>query len=152
MQPDRLIFHLQQKLTQLIVKAGFDHHARFALGCSGGVDSTVLAFAAHAWAVETGRHLYALVVDHRIQPDSASRAQASLKRLHAMGLEAYGLCPPERPASSSQRSARMIRFGLLQGWCVEKRITGLVLAHHGDDQIETFALRLEARSRACGLA
>ncbi|MEM7073058.1 MAG: ATP-binding protein, partial [Pseudomonadota bacterium] len=47
---------------------------------------------------------------------------------------------------------RMIRFGLLQGWCVEKRITGLVLAHHGDDQIETFALRLEARSRACGLA
>ena len=56
------------------------------------------------------------------------------------------------PSSNIQRNARNIRYSLLSEYCFKKNIKYLITAHHMDDQIENFFIRLFRGSGLKGLS
>ena len=56
------------------------------------------------------------------------------------------------PKSNIQKQARDIRYSLIFNYCLKKKIHHLVTAHHRDDQIENFFIRLFRGSGLSGLA
>lgn len=127
--------------------------ARLALACSGGADSMALALLARDWCHARGTSLLALVVDHRLRAGSAAEAARSLSRLAALGIEGRMLVRTgPAPRANLQEAAREARYGLLASACHAAGIAHLLLAHHLDDQAETFLLRLARGSGVDGLA
>jgi tRNA(Ile)-lysidine synthase len=58
----------------------------------------------------------------------------------------------EKPKSRLQENARKERYRLLETFCLDQRIPYLLTAHHYDDQIETFFMRLFKGSGIKGLS
>ena len=54
--------------------------------------------------------------------------------------------------SNIQSNAREIRYNLLSSYCKKNKIPYIVTAHHSDDQIETFLIRLSRGSGLQGLS
>ena len=53
----------------------FEKNANFAVGVSGGVDSTTLAFLLSKWAKINRYNIVALIVDHRLRSNSSIEAK-----------------------------------------------------------------------------
>ena len=124
-----------------------------AVACSGGPDSMALAFLLAGWCRANGRPLTALVVDHRLRPDSTDEALMVADRLGQLGIAAEILTwTGEKPSSDIQNKAREARYERLTGWCRAQHGADLFLGHHLDDQAETFMLRLARGSGVDGLA
>ncbi|MCW5751060.1 MAG: tRNA lysidine(34) synthetase TilS [Alphaproteobacteria bacterium] len=127
--------------------------ARLAIACSGGADSLALALLARDWCRGKGISPLALIVDHRLRPESADEARRTEARLVALGIEARTLVRSGPvPRSNLQEAARETRYRLLAAACRAAGIAYLLLAHHRDDQAETFLLRLGRGSGVDGLA
>ena len=56
------------------------------------------------------------------------------------------------PYSNIQKKARDIRYSLISRYCIKKNVRYLLTAHHGDDQIENFLIRLFRGSGITGLS
>ena len=56
------------------------------------------------------------------------------------------------PTSNIQQKARNMRYYLISKYCLKKNIKYLVTAHHMDDQIENFFIRLFRGSGLIGLS
>jgi tRNA(Ile)-lysidine synthase len=133
--------------------APFERAPALALAVSGGADSIALALLASAWAAERGGTVTALIVDHRLRPESTAEAELTRTRLSARGIPAEILTRcGEAPASDLQAFARDARYELLTRWCREHGVLHLITAHHRDDQAETLLLRLARGSGLTGLA
>ncbi len=131
----------------------FEPAPRLALAVSGGADSMALALLASRWATARGGAAVALIVDHRLRPDSSDEARLVAGRCAALGVEAGILVwQGARPVSGIEAAARRARHALLERACVERGILHLLLAHHADDQAETVALRCDMASGPAGLA
>ena len=131
----------------------FEGRPVLAAAVSGGADSMALCLLAHDWARTRDGRVAALVVDHGLRPDSAEEAAEVVRRLSALGIEATPLRweNPRRDADV-QASARRARYRLMSRWCREAGVLHLLLAHHRDDQAETFLIRLGHSSGLDGLA
>ena len=123
------------------------------MAVSGGLDSLALAFLADRWARPNQAQLTAVTVDHRLRPESAAEAAQVGRWLAARGIE-HRILHREGPAPTTglQAAARGARYRLLTEWCRRHRIRDLLLAHHLQDQAETFLLRLARGSANDGLA
>ncbi|WP_188661148.1 tRNA lysidine(34) synthetase TilS [Terasakiella brassicae] len=125
---------------------------RFAVAVSGGADSLALCLLAAIWAKDTGRHLVALSVDHGLRTASRQECNGLHETLTAKGIEHHILTwVGEKPTSGIQAAAREARYQLMSRWCLENQIEDLMVAHHQDDQAETFLLRLARGSGVDGL-
>jgi len=105
------------------------------------------------WARRRGGRAVALTVDHRLRRGSGVEARAVGQLLAPHGIAHHVLTrrgPP--PTSNIQAAARDARYGLLGAWCRREGVLHLALAHHLNDQAETFLLRLGRGSGADGLA
>lgn len=121
-----------------------------AVALSGGSDSMALALLAHKWANQRGGKAIMLHVDHGIRPESSSEADTIVTRCEALGMECHILRWYHHDIDHAlQESARNARYDLMSRWCQHKGVLHLLMAHHADDQIETFFFRL---SRGSGLA
>lgn len=134
---------------------GASPHA-LAVACSGGPDSLALALLARDWARAAGVRLQAFIVDHGLRPESAEEAAAVCARLRDAGVAAEVLCDPDAvdgpPGADIQAAARRLRYRLLLQACAQAGIGTLALAHHQEDQAETFLLRLARGSGVDGLS
>jgi tRNA(Ile)-lysidine synthase len=126
--------------------------ARLAVAVSGGADSLALAQLAAAWAAARSGTLVALTVDHGLRPEAADEAARVAAWMVAAGVEHHVLTWRERPSGNLQAAARRARYALLDGWCADRGIPALLLAHHLEDQAETVLLRLGRGSGVYGLA
>lgn len=124
-----------------------------AIAVSGGADSMALALLASEWASAHGVMLYALTVDHGLRPESRAEAESVGQWMQAAGISHHILNwhPPSGTISNLQAQARQARYQLMARWCQTKNITHLLLAHHLDDQAETFLIRLQRGSGVDGL-
>jgi tRNA(Ile)-lysidine synthase len=131
----------------------FEGRPVLAAAVSGGADSMALCLLAHDWARARDGRVAALVVDHGLRSNSAEEAAEVVRRLSALGVEATPLRweNPRRDADV-QASARRARYRLMSRWCREAGVLHLLLAHHRDDQAETFLIRLGHSSGLDGLA
>lgn len=124
-----------------------------AVACSGGVDSLALTFVAQAWALERGKKFVAIHVDHGLRHESEQDALKLEKMLlkHAMRLVIKKWIPAHKPQAKVQEQARAARYALLEEACIEEEAEILCCAHHLEDQLETFLMRLLKGSHIQGL-
>lgn len=131
----------------------FEPSPSLAVAVSGGGDSMALALLLHDWVAARQGDLVALTVDHGLRPESGDEARAVGESLRAAGIEQRILTwQGPKPTSGLQAAARAARYDLLTGFCRDHAILHLCLAHHRDDQAETFLLRQERGSGESGLA
>jgi len=116
------------------------------IGVSGGVDSVALL---HALAA-TGRRPVVLHFDHGWRAESG--ADAEWVRGLARKLELKFVGGKMRAAAKGRREAeaRAARYAFFGKAARRLGIRDLVLAHHADDQVETFLMQLLRGSGAAG--
>jgi len=126
---------------------------KFALAVSGGADSLCLAYFSKIYSSEFKNKIYILIVDHNLRKEShqeATKVQNILKKrkIKSKILKWKG----KIPKSNMQKNARDFRYLLLSNYCLKEKIKYLVTAHHEDDQIENFLIRLFRGSGLTGLS
>ena len=125
----------------------------FAVAVSGGSDSLCLAYFAKRYSFEFNTKMHVLIVDHKLRKESSKEASKvkkllSKKKILSKILKWKG----EIPSKNIQKNARDMRYALLSKYCIENKVKYLVTAHHGDDQIENFFIRLIRGSGLTGLS
>jgi tRNA(Ile)-lysidine synthase len=132
----------------------FEDEPIFAVAVSGGADSLALTLLCHDYATSLGGKIIALTIDHALRVDSAKEAAEVNKLLLAHNIEHHILNwdHAAKPESNIQSKARQARYDLLTNYCKQQNILHLLVAHHRDDQAETFLMRLERGSGVEGLS
>ena len=125
----------------------------FALAVSGGSDSLCLAYFSKIYSSEFGNKIHALIVDHKLRKESGREALKvkyilKRKRIPSKILSWQG----KIPTRNIQKNARDMRYSLISNYCLKKKIKYLITAHHQDDQIENFFIRLLRGSGLAGLS
>ncbi len=131
---------------------------RILVAVSGGVDSIALLHILHELSRESGWKLTAAHLNHQLR-GSSSLADERLVRRTARDLKlplvvarADVLGFSKRHKLSIEMAARKLRHDFLARAAVRRKIAGVALAHHIDDQIELFFLRLLRGTGSEGLA
>ncbi len=128
-------------------------YTSIAIAVSGGADSMALTLLAAEWAQKNGITFTAYTVDHRMRPESSDEAQMVNAWLKSHGIAHKILTShAEKPEVNRQEWARKLRYRLLLDACHAAGHTDLLLAHHRQDQIETYLLRKQRGSADYGLA
>jgi len=131
----------------------FEPRPHVAAAVSGGSDSLALAVLLQDWLAPRGGRLTTLTVDHGLRAGSAAEAAGVGREMERLGI-AHKILRWEglKPSASRQAAARAARYRLLLQACEAAGIFHLALAHHLEDQAETFLLRLGRGSGLDGLA
>lgn len=122
-----------------------------AIGVSGGADSLALALMAKEELPQC--RLVALTVNHGLRPSAAKEAEyvAQVMKAHSIEHHAF-VWEGEKPTTGIEEQARIARYRLLTDWCKENEVKYLAIAHHLNDQAETFLMRLQRGSGLFGLS
>jgi tRNA(Ile)-lysidine synthase len=136
-----------RRQLDVLVKPG----VRLGVAVSGGPDSLallLLSAAARPGEVE------AATVDHSLRPEARAEADMVAALCERIGIPHSTLTVEwdEKPDTAIQERARNARYRLLGKWAVERGIQALLIAHHIDDQAETFIMRLARGAGVKGLA
>jgi len=125
----------------------------FALAVSGGSDSLCMAYFSKIYASEFKNKIHILIVNHNLRKESQKEAAKVKKILKKKGIRSKILeWRGEVPYRNIQKNARNIRYSLISDYCFNKNIKYLLIAHHMDDQIENFLIRLTRGSGLTGLS
>ncbi len=132
--------------------------SRVLVAVSGGVDSMVLLQALHGLSRQHGFSLVVAHLNHQLR-GRASRADEQLVRRTAAKLKLPVIIGREdvralamRSGISIEMAARDARHRFLARAARSKRIGVIAVAHHADDQVELFFLRLLRGAGGDGLA
>lgn len=141
---------LRQQLALGVLAPG----ALVLVACSGGPDSVALASQLAFLAPRLGLRAGAVVVDHRLQQDSAGVAAAAAQVCAQLGLAPVEVCAPEPPGSAAptEGAARAIRYAQFDSALSRTGAKAILLGHTMDDQAETVLLALARGSGTRSLA
>ena len=141
-----IYFRFREKILSLIGKE------KFAIAVSGGSDSLALSVLAKLYSLENDNDFMALIIDHKLRKESADEAKQTYKNLTQNKIKAKILnYRGEKFSSNVQKKARDLRYDLFEKYCTKNKIKFLILAHHQDDLIENFYIRLIRGSGIKGL-
>jgi len=118
-----------------------------AVAVSGGIDSMALAFL-----LSQSHEVIVLIIDHGLRAASSAEATKTAKILDGLGIENTILRKKHSIKANLQEEARKLRYGLLLDYCKKHKIKYLAIAHHAEDNAETFLLRLSRGSGLDGLS
>jgi tRNA(Ile)-lysidine synthase len=125
----------------------------FALAVSGGADSLCLAYFGKLYSLKFGNKIHVLVVDHKLRKSSSQEALKVSKILKRKDIQSKVLTWKGKiPKKNIQNNARNMRYSLMSNYCKKQNIEYLTTAHHLDDQIENFFIRLFRGSGLTGLS
>ncbi|MBP5343721.1 MAG: tRNA lysidine(34) synthetase TilS [Alphaproteobacteria bacterium] len=146
-------FVINNAFDSLMAEANLPVHPTLVVGVSGGADSLYLTLILNEWIKKHSGKLLAVTVDHALRPGSAKEAEAVHQFLsrHAI-LHEILVWAGDKPKTRIEEKARVKRYQLLCDFCKEQQADALCLAHHQEDQAETFFLRLTRSSGLKGLA
>ncbi len=129
------------------------HKKSFAIGVSGGPDSLCLAYLSKKYALEFKNKIHVLIINHNLRKDSYKEALKVKTILRKKNISSKIISWKGKiPLSNIQKKARNIRYSLISDYCAKKKIKYLLVAHHTDDQIENFFIRLFRGSGLTGLS
>ena len=130
----------------------FENKPILAVAVSGGPDSIALTFLLKQWCDKNNGKLIALIVDHNIRKDSTEEAKNVSKYLAKNKINNKILnVKKSYVLKKNMQEARNNRFNKLVKYCKDNKILHLFLAHHKNDNLETFFIRKIASSDIEGL-
>ncbi|MDC3023491.1 tRNA lysidine(34) synthetase TilS [Pelagibacteraceae bacterium] len=133
-------------------KYTFEKKPSVAVAVSGGPDSMSLLFLVNAFIKFKNGKLMALIVDHRIRKNSKVEAKFISTYLDKNNINSQILTVnKDKVTKKSMNEARNNRYNLLTDFCIKNNILHLFIAHHKDDNLETFLNRKIAGSDFYGL-
>ena len=148
---DQKILNFYIKFKSIIYKS--IKRKDFALAVSGGSDSLCLSYFSKLYSAEFGNKIHALIVDHKLRKNSNKEALKVKNILIKKKIPSSVLIWRGKiPDKNIQKNARDIRYSLISSYCSNKNIKYLITAHHQDDQIENFFIRLSRGSGVTGLS
>lgn len=134
-----------KKILKALQQLTFNRQATdFAVACSGGVDSAMLAVHATLWAREHKKTLHLFHVHHGLQ----QRAEDWVPHVHHLAQRLGVACHTLRvqvdltQGDGLESAARTARYDAFQQLCALTGVSHVFLGHHLDDQAETVLLRL----------
>ncbi|USO02588.1 MAG: tRNA lysidine(34) synthetase TilS [Alphaproteobacteria bacterium] len=120
---------------------------KLALAVSGGKDSMGMVYA-----LKDLPNIVVLTVDHRLREESAGEALQVQRWMMELNVPHVILTWEHDGIDTDiQNKARTARYDLMTQWCWEHGVKYLMTAHHREDQIETFFMRLAKGSGLKGL-
>ena len=136
----------------------FGRNARLLVAVSGGIDSMVLLAVLHGLARDQGWRLTIAHLNHKLRgrsSDADQRLVEGVARKMKLPIvvergDVRGLAKSGKV--SIEMAARQIRHAFLAATAKENGIETIVTAHHADDQVELFFLRLLRGAGADGLS
>ena len=148
--PDRAVSARDfERLARGLIPRGPD----LAVAVSGGPDSMALVRLAEGWAKANGAQVTALTVDHGLRSASAAEAVMVGEWMRHLGVDHHVLrWTGAKPQTGIMAAARDARYSLMTKWCRDFRVGAMLVAHHRDDQSETYLMRRDRGSGAHGLA
>ncbi len=133
-------------------KYTFEKNPSVAVAVSGGPDSMSLLFLTNAFIKYKKGKLTALIVDHHIRKNSKDEAKLISTYLDKNNINSQILTAnKDKVRKKSMNEARNNRYNLLTDYCIKNNILHLFIAHHKDDNLETFLSRKIAGSDFYGL-
>ena len=135
----------------------FRSNAIYIIGLSGGPDSVYLLHQLVALRTKKQLTLIAAHLNHEWRA-SAENDLVFCKQLCAqlnvplVAKRASELDCPAKPNGSKEEIGRKLRRYFFEEVAQEYKADGIVLAHHADDQLETFFIRLIRGSTIAGLS
>ena len=133
-------------------KYTFEKNPYVAVAVSGGPDSMSLLFLMNAFIKYKKGKLMALILDHRIRKNSKEEAKYIATYLNNNNINSQILTVNKNNVSKkNMNEARNNRYNLLTDFCIKNNILHLFIAHHKDDNLETFLNRKIAGSDFYGL-
>jgi len=131
----------------------FENNPFIAIGVSGGPDSMALVFLLNEWIKKKGGKLIALIFDHKIRKENYRESKTIKNYLSKSKINSCIIrAPKSKVIKMNMNEARVNRFNGLINYCKTKKILHLFLAHHYNDNIETFLTRKVSGSNLEGLA
>jgi len=126
---------------------------KFAIGVSGGADSLCLAYFSKIYSAHHKNEIHVLIVDHKLRKGSSKEALKVQNILKNKKISSKILSWKGKiPKRNIQKNARDMRYSLISNYCLSKNVKYLITAHHEDDQIENFFIRLLRGSGLTGLS
>ena len=125
---------------------------RYLIGLSGGADSVALLTSVLADIRRNRIRAEAVHVNHGLRGTESDRDERfceELCRREGVGLKCF---PVDLDGRKDEDSARKARYAAFRREYADYRADGLILAHHADDQAETFLMRLMRGAGPEGLA
>ena len=139
-------------MFQSFLKANHITEKKIAVGVSGGSDSLALALMLQEELSSLGYKIVALTVDHGLRPSSSKEAEYVSEIMKAHDIEHHTLVwEGEKPQTGIEEAARTKRYALILDWCHQNGFSDLMLAHHMNDQAETFLMNMFRGSGLDGL-
>ncbi|BBJ31111.1 tRNA(Ile)-lysidine synthase [Rickettsia asiatica] len=127
--------------------------SKIAVAVSGGSDSVALLYLANIWAEKNNIELFVISVDHNLRAQSKQETHYIQNISNSLNRKHYSLSfDHQNNFSNLQERAREGRYDLMTNLCLELDILVLLTAHHEDDYVENFCLRLERNSGIFGLS
>ena len=124
----------------------------FCVAVSGGVDSMALSFLAKCYSLEKNKKVYFFIVDHKLRKNSTLEANLVKKKLKLFQISCNILTIKKKNKKTNLQSfARDNRYKLIIRQSLIKKIDMILTAHHTDDLIENFFIRLLRGSGLKGL-
>ncbi len=143
------LFDLNKFISNLFL---YEKNPKIAVAVSGGPDSIALVFILKKWIKIKKGKLIALIVDHKIREESHNETLITKKFLKEKNIDSCILKISQNKVLKGQMSvARTNRYEKMLNYCKKNKIFHLFLAHHFDDNIETFLLRKIGGSNFEGL-
>ena len=147
-RPDHL--NICQKVKSILKK--YKNNNTFVVAVSGGSDSLALVSIIKNLMQENKYKFFFAIVDHNLRKNSAAEALSVKRLLSKYDINLTILKNKKKIDKNIQKNAREIRYSLLEKFCKKKKAKSLIVAHHQDDQVETFLIRLSRGSGVEGLS
>jgi tRNA(Ile)-lysidine synthase len=134
---------------------------RIAVAVSGGPDSMALCWLLSQLFLAEGydkkAEIHAITVDHGLRQEAAQEAENVSKWLDGWPYVIHNTLSADgddaiSSVSKVMEAARDTRYRLIEDYCARNNIGHLFVAHHMEDQAETFLFRLAKGSGLDGLA
>lgn len=122
---------------------------KLAVAVSGGVDSVCLL----CWLANVRKDIVCLHVNHGLRTNAEIETDYVQKLCKKLGVSCQIFYwTGEKPATGLEAAAREARYKMMTDFCTSNGIDALLVAHHADDQIETFLMNLGRGSGLYGLS
>ncbi len=130
----------------------FEKKPQVAVAVSGGPDSMALLYLIKRWIETKKGEIIALIVNHRIREESDQESKYVSNIIKSMNINCKILSVKKNNVEKrNMEEARQNRYLEITNFCKRKNILHLFIAHHKNDNVETYINRKMAGSDFEGL-